>query len=893
MKDKMKRNIYNSSASEELAAGGFDFLIGSNYHFIKIGATTVKQLVEAQILPQKNYGDLLANKPDGLIVKGKSSIQVLIEIKKPGTLKSINAAKEVITEWYYDLAKVLKCKIICASDGKTTCWVHAPSRNYFTEGNIPIQKALDLSKFTDESNSGDSRDVIELIEKLLSSNRLGEITKEERVLNPQKLADKVWQKIWIQTGKNPESCLYNVVEIFIFKFLSDLKVLPSHMSFETVYDILCKKSDGSAEEGLRYYAHNVRKKICGEMFPAGDDGTTILNGTIFVNENGEPNIPQAALFKEVMVDFYKYGQEEGAFINIDKNFKTRLYESFLRKEAGISTLGQYFTPRNVVRAMIEMCPYIPNNAKICDPFCGVGGFLLEILNSKESLKSQYKPNRDDEIAPTCEIIGFDKGTDENDDARTIILAKANMLIYLSDIIAQYPHLTKTFSDVFNNTFTLLRSNVGTFAKSEYADYFDYIFTNPPYVVKGVATVKDQLKNLGLTDKIYSSHGYGLEGLALDWIIYSLKPGGKAFVVLPTGIFRRVPDSNLRLHILDKCIIDGIVSLPSKTFYATTQKTYILAITKKSEDNTTEQDTPVFAYIARSIGETLDVNRFSTEDNDLIEMSKQFKYFCSDKKAYKIDNKKIKILSFKDFCSNWVIEDHWTEEELIDLGVKKTIEKVNEKEFKEKVNSFSEYIKDQSNSFTPLNFSGRIEMTDFNIILKWKKGNGKLTKDYMQAHVGPYPVYTADTLGSWTSGIDIDTYMWEGECIRLTTNGQYAGTFSYIPGGKYSMNGDAGRIWIREEYKDCIDLQYILCTLQDIRRKNGFEWVKKPKESDVYALKIPIPVDENGNFDKEQQQLIAQQYNYIEEFKQNIKEQLNNMLGAIIQLLPESGEMSNE
>ena len=628
------------------------------------------------------------------------------------------------------------------------------------------------------------------------------------------------------------------------------------------------------------------------MFPAGDDGTTILNGTIFVNENGEPNIPQAALFKEVMVDFYKYGQEEGAFINIDKNFKTRLYESFLRKEAGISTLGQYFTPRNVVRAMIEMCPNIPNNAKICDPFCGVGGFLLEILNSKDSLKSQFKPNRDDEIVPNCEIIGFDKGTDENDDARTIILAKANMLIYLSDIIAQYPHLTKTFSDVFNNTFTLLRSNVGTFAKSEYADYFDYIFTNPPYVVKGVATVKDQLKNLGLTEKIYSSHGYGLEGLALDWIIFSLKPGGKAFVVLPTGIFRRVPDSNLRLHILDKCIIDGIISLPSKTFYATTQKTYILAITKKSEDDTTEQDTPVFAYIARSIGETLDVNRFSTEENDLKEMSKQFKYFCSDKKAYEIDNKKIKILSFKDFCSNWVIEDHWTEEELIDLGVKNPIEKVNEKEFKEKLNSFSKYIKEQSDIFTPMNYSGRIELKDFNKILKWEKGSGKLTKEYMQAHVGPYPVYTADTLGSWTSGIDIDTYMWEGECIRLTTNGQYAGTFSYIPGGKYSMNGDAGRIWIQEEYKDYIDLQYILCTLQDIRRKNGFEWVKKPKKSDVYALKIPIPVDENGIFDKAQQQLIAQQYNYIEEFKQNIKEQLNNMLGVIIQLLPENGEVSN-
>ena len=157
---------------------------------------------------------------------------------------------------------------------------------------------------------------------------------------------------------------------------------------------------------------------------------------------------------------------------------------------------------------------------------------------------------------------------------------------------------------------------------------------------------------------------------------------------------------------------------------------------------------------------------------------------------------------------------------------------------------------------------------------------------MRSHTGSYPVYTADTLGTWTSGIDIDTYMWDGECIRLTTNGQYAGTFSYIPDGKYSMNGDAGRICIKEEFIDCIDLRYILCTLQDIRRKNSFEWVKKPRQSDVYALRIPIPVKENGVFDIKQQKLIANQYNYIEEFKASLKEQLDDLLGVMVQLLPE-------
>lgn len=49
--------------------------------------------------------------------------------------------------------------------------------------------------------------------------------RERVVMNPLPLAEKMWQVIWVQTGKIPEKCLYNVVELFVFKFLSDLGVL--------------------------------------------------------------------------------------------------------------------------------------------------------------------------------------------------------------------------------------------------------------------------------------------------------------------------------------------------------------------------------------------------------------------------------------------------------------------------------------------------------------------------------------------------------------------------------------------------------------------------------------------------------------------------------------------
>ncbi len=123
------------------------------------------------------------------------------------------------------------------------------------------------------------------------------------------------------------------------------------------------------------------------MFPKGADGTTIFNGTIFVNEKGEPNLSQASLFADVLECFQKYDEIHGSFKYVTKEFKTRLYETFLRQSAGVKNLGQYFTPRNVVQAMVKMSSAnsLKNGARICDPFCGVGGFILVTMVMNENI----------------------------------------------------------------------------------------------------------------------------------------------------------------------------------------------------------------------------------------------------------------------------------------------------------------------------------------------------------------------------------------------------------------------------------------------------------------------------------------------------------------------------
>ena len=125
----------------------------------------------------------------------------------------------------------------------------------------------------------------------------------------------------------------------------------------------------------------------------------------------------------------------------------------------------------------------------------------------------------------------------------------------------------------------------------------------------------------------------------------MNKNGKAFIVLPDGFFYRPADIELKKFIMEECFIKAIISLPEKTFYATSKKTYILSLVKKEQVDI-KQNTPVFNAIAKTIGETLDANRIKTSDNDLDFIVKEYKKFLTDENGYKPDNLQIKVIPIK-------------------------------------------------------------------------------------------------------------------------------------------------------------------------------------------------------------------------------------------------------
>lgn len=461
--------------------------------------------------------------------------------------------------------------------------------------------------------------------------------------------------------------------------MSDLGVLESDYNFSKIVE----KCQNDEKDALEYYAENIRPRIR-KLFPSERDSwtwldsTTIINGTIFV-EWWKAVLATASLFKKSIEKYERFWPLK----NIDKSFKIRLYEEFLKRDSGVKWMWQFFTPRKIVWNIVEMAKVegLKDGARVCDPFCGVGGFPLEVMTERHNKDFQVLWAR---IKQNIHYFGFDKWND-SDAERTIILAKANMLIYLSELVKNNKGNTKEFARVFNETFRLKTGTLGTLADvtEKEEEKYDLIITNPPYVTSGSSILKDEIKNDSEKQDFYRVNAMWVEGLAIEWIVRKLKKWWKAFVVVPDGIFNRLNDNKLRKFIMNECYINGVISLPINTFFTTPKKTYILAITKKDKKED-KQTKPVFTYLVTDIGETLDVYRFDTGKSDLEKAKNLFRMFEGNENYFTTDDKRCKIQSFSKFEEEvnnyWTVDRWWTKEEKIELWIEEQEEVLNAEEF---------------------------------------------------------------------------------------------------------------------------------------------------------------------------------------------------------------------
>jgi type I restriction enzyme M protein len=235
---------------------------------------------------------------------------------------------------------------------------------------------------------------------------------------------------------------------------------------------------------------------------------------------------------------------------------SQVYEGLLLKmgEKG-NDGGQFFTPRQVIKAMVQIIdPKVDET--IYDPGCGTGGFLAQ---SFEHIIAKLGDDATAEQLDTLKQRTFWGREKEN---LVYPIALANLVLHGID----KPNLWH------GNALTGRESYGGLFEDAPEA--FDVILTNPPF---GGKEGKEAQTNFDYKTS-------ATQALFLQHVIRALRDGGRCGIVLDEGfLFRTNEDAFVKTKrkLLDDCDLWCVVSLPAGVFTAAGAgvKTNLLFFTK--------------------------------------------------------------------------------------------------------------------------------------------------------------------------------------------------------------------------------------------------------------------------------------------------------------------------
>lgn len=309
-----------------------------------------------------------------------------------------------------------------------------------------------------------------------------------------------------------------------------------------------------------------------------------------------------------------------SFLDATVDVKGTAYETIvsntLKQEA-----GQFFTPRNIIKCMVEMLDP-DQNTRVLDPACGSGGFLVMVLDhvrrkiaknlypelDEVRLEAKYNsPEVDDAVREYAEnmIFGFDFDPDLKKAARmNMVMAgdghsniyNINSLDYPFGSKPDVPHI----AEAVNRSIQQSADKDFHFetAENNAQGKFDMVFTNPPFGAK-VEVDQEIAERFELNSK-------APEVLFIEACYNFLKPGGKLAIVLPDGILGNPNTECVRIWILRHFKLLASIDLPVETFLPQVGvQASLLFLQKKTDAEMLipieEDDYDVFMAIVEKVG----------------------------------------------------------------------------------------------------------------------------------------------------------------------------------------------------------------------------------------------------------------------------------------------------
>lgn len=283
-----------------------------------------------------------------------------------------------------------------------------------------------------------------------------------------------------------------------------------------------------------------------------------------------------------------------------KDILGRVYEYFLGQFAGAEGKrgGEFYTPRSVVRVLVEMLE--PYSGRVYDPCCGSGGMFVQ----SEKFVQEHG-GRIGDIA----IYG------QESNYTTWRLAKMNLAVRGID------------SDIRWN-------NEGSFHKDELRDLkADYILAKPPFNISdwgGDRLREDVRWKFGAPPVGNANYAW------LQHIYHHLAPNGTAGVVLANGSMssNQSGEGDIRKAMLEADAVDCMVALPGQLFYSTQIPAclWFLARNKNPGKGLRDRRGQVLFIDARNMGVLVDRTRRELTDAEVQKIADTYHAWRGEKDA---------------------------------------------------------------------------------------------------------------------------------------------------------------------------------------------------------------------------------------------------------------------
>lgn len=432
--------------------------------------------------------------------------------------------------------------------------------------------------------------------------------------------DSLWDKFWSGGISNPLTAIEQMSYLIFLKRVEDMDNanIASAKRRDTKYVSLfknnedCKWSYWSKLPGDQMLKL-VRDKVFDFLRSLGSETSTFtqhMQDAYFI-------IPKASLLQEavkIIEDLHITEQ------NID--VQGDLYEYLLSQLSTAGKNGQFRTPRHIIRMMVKLVdPKI--GERICDPACGTAGFLFNAyMHILENNTSSDVLEYDDEGMPhhlvgdkiaDKKLFGFLKShalTGYDFDSTMTRIGAMNLMLHGID----NPNIryTDTLSKGFNER-----------------EVYDVILANPPF--KGAIDANDVNSRFKISTK-------KTELLFVELIYDLLVMGGRAAVIVPDGVLFGTSKAHIDLRkiLIEKCKLEGIISMPSGVFKPYAGVSTAVMIFQKG--GITDK---VWFYDMQADGFSLDDKRNKIEANDIPDILKNWDKKKVTAKSFLVNVKEIK------------------------------------------------------------------------------------------------------------------------------------------------------------------------------------------------------------------------------------------------------------